>query len=158
MNWLPQHKLIVFAMMIVVLLIAPGCGTKYPKTVKVKAHVTLDGKPFPNAQVFLNPSGGDRGALGVSDSNGVVATFSTFQANDGVVPGTHKVSIMSKLPPPMPGTTSTPEQERMEKAQREDPNNITPPFPAKYQAGDTSGLTVTIDGKTKEIAIEMTSN
>ncbi|MCL2117775.1 MAG: hypothetical protein FWH27_05020 [Planctomycetaceae bacterium] len=158
MNLTHQLRLTPIALTILVVLFMPGCGSKYPKTIKVKAKVTLDGNPFPNAQVFLNPAGGDRGAMGISDGNGIVAAFSTFQSNDGVLPGTHKVSIMSKLPPPMPGTTTTPEQERVEREQRENPDNVTPPFPAKYQAGDTSGLTVTIDAKTKEISIEMTSN
>ena len=139
------------------LILLPGCGSRYPKTYKIKAVVTLDGKPFPNARVFFSPVNGDRGALGVTDKDGVVTAFSTFQANDGVLPGEHRVSIMPKIPPPMPGTTTTPEQERMEKEMRDNPENATPYYPQKYRAPDTSGLTATIDPKTKEIKIEMLS-
>ncbi|MDR1957934.1 MAG: hypothetical protein LBQ54_02625 [Planctomycetaceae bacterium] len=140
-----------------IILLVSGCGSRYPKTVRVNAHVTLDGKPFPNVQVFLIPTNGERGALGISDREGYVAAFSTFQPNDGAVPGTHKVSVLPKLPPPMPGTTSTPEQIALEKEMRENPDNITPPFPAKYQVSETSGITVTVDSKTEEFTIEMTS-
>jgi hypothetical protein len=140
------------------LLLISGCGTKYPKTVRVNAYVTLDGQPFPNVQVFLSPINGERGALGVSDKAGYVAAFSTFQTNDGVIAGTHKVSILPKLPPPMPGTTSTPEQIALEKEKRENPDNITPPFPDKYQGSDTSEIVVTIDPKTKKFTVEMTSH
>jgi hypothetical protein len=140
------------------LLLISGCGSEYPKTVWVNAYVTLDGQPFPNVQVFLSPLNGERGALGISDKKGYVAAFSTFQTNDGVIPGTHKVSVLPKLPPPMPGTTSTPEQIALEKEQRENPDNITPPFPDKYQGSDTSGITVIIEPKTKNFMIEMVSN
>ncbi|MDR0611298.1 MAG: hypothetical protein LBG58_14410 [Planctomycetaceae bacterium] len=139
------------------LLLISGCGTKYPKTVRVNAYVTLDGQPFPNVQVFLSPTNGERGALGISDKKGFVAAFSTFQTGDGVIPGTHKVSVLPKLPPPMPGTTSTPEQIALEKEKRENPDNITPLFPEKYKDSDSSEITVTIDPKTKNFTIEMTS-
>ncbi|MDR2756226.1 MAG: hypothetical protein LBC20_11015 [Planctomycetaceae bacterium] len=139
------------------LLLISCCGNRYPKMVRVNAHVTLDGQPFPNVQVFLSPLNGERGALGISDKEGFVTSFSTFQTGDGVISGTHKVSVIPKLPPPMSGTTSTPEQIALEKKMREAPDNITPPFPDKYKSLDTSGITVIIEPKTKEITVEMTS-
>ena len=136
-----------------------GCGPSYPTTVKIKVKVTLDGKPFPNARVFIAPSDGSHGALGVTDALGIASAFSTFLTDDGVVPGEHKVSINSKLPPPMPGTTVSETQAKLEAEQRNDPTNQTPPFPGKYKAVDTSELKITVGPKDKgkEFLVEMKS-
>jgi hypothetical protein len=71
---------------------AIGCGGEGP--VKIKAKVTLDGKPLQGATILLQRSDGHRkrGAVGESDADGMVR-FTTFQRGDGVLPGEYKVVV-----------------------------------------------------------------
>lgn len=75
-----------------------GCGgEEKPQTVLVSGLVTLDGKPLPKGTVtFQSKSKGDgslkRPAIGQIDSSGRVQ-LSTFEAGDGVIPGSYTVVI-----------------------------------------------------------------
>jgi hypothetical protein len=70
-----------------------GCGTRL---VDLQARVTLDGKPLGGASVTLYTVGATRNrpAVGITNSEGVVQHFMTFQPNDGVKPGNYKVAVM----------------------------------------------------------------
>lgn len=115
-----------------------GCGGgDYPETVEVNGRVTLDGEPLPNAIVTFMPTDGQRTASGTTNAQGEFS-LSTFEPGDGAVPGEHKVAVMPKEPPPMPGSSS-PGDTGEEKSE-----NYTPPFPARYGQPGTSGLTATV--------------
>ena len=68
------------------LLVAPiGCGSGL---IDLRARVTLDGEPVESASVTLMSSDAkrNRSAYGTTDAEGRVR-FSTFQPDDGVLPG-----------------------------------------------------------------------
>jgi hypothetical protein len=72
-----------------------GCGKG---TVDVDARVQLDGQPLEGASVTLIGFGDTRNrpATGISDVQGKVR-FTTFEPDDGVLPGEYKV-LISKMP------------------------------------------------------------
>lgn len=74
------------------LLACCGCGNGM---IDLKAKVTLDGKPLDGAAVSLISTGETRNriATGMTDANGCVR-FTTFQPNDGVLPGEYKVVVI----------------------------------------------------------------
>jgi hypothetical protein len=75
-----------------ILLASLGCGKKL---VNLKARVMLDGQPLKGASVSLVSVGEkrNRGATGLSDDEGYVR-FTTFKPNDGVLPGSYKVTVI----------------------------------------------------------------
>ena len=77
---------------LLLLIVAIGCsGGK--KTVKVEGVIKVDGKPEAGLQVkFVNQEKGGRDADGTTDENGVFH-LSTFNTNDGAMPGSYKVTI-----------------------------------------------------------------
>ncbi len=128
----------------VVLLIAVliGCGgPATPSTSKVTGTVTYKGAPLANVNVTFTPEEG-RPGTGTTDDQGRYR-LTTFEPNDGAVPGTHRVTITpgpTSEPPPMP--------ESSEQARASAP---AAPFPARYMRPDDSGLTATVEsGKTGE--------
>ena len=67
-----------------------GCGKNKP--VRVKGVVTLDGEPVEGAVVtFLSEQGG-RNATGRTAPDGSFE-LSTFERNDGALPGNYKVTV-----------------------------------------------------------------
>ena len=109
-----------------------GCGSGNPATAKVTGTVTVDGQPIQGAVVVFHPATG-RAATGVTDAAGKFA-LTTFEGQDGALPGEHKVAI-SKPPEnePMPGT---PEAENYKPEAAID---------VTYSNPETSGLTATVD-------------
>ena len=83
------------ALATVILIAALGCGGDL---VDVRARLTLDGEPLESAAVTLVSTGDvrNRSAYGTTDSEGRVR-FSTFKAEDGVLPGAYKV-VVTKAP------------------------------------------------------------
>jgi hypothetical protein len=71
-----------------------GCGgNSNPTTYKVIGVVTVDGKPIDGATVsFTDVANGPHAAVSKTDSEGKYA-LTTFEAGDGAVPGTYKVSV-----------------------------------------------------------------
>jgi hypothetical protein len=100
-----------------------GCG---PSMQEVTGTVTSAGKPVPNVQVVYLGSTGETG-LGKTDGSGKYAV--------SVPPGKYQVSVT--LPP---GEATIPDSS--------DPYAIQNkfPFPAKYAAPGTSGLTYEVTG------------
>jgi hypothetical protein len=104
---------------------------------KVTGNVTVAGQPTADILVTFTPATG-RPATGKTDASGNF-TLSTFSANDGAVPGSHKVKFTDARP--------TPEQ-----PSDQPPAPIPPPpFNAKYVSEATSGITAEVEqGKTNE--------
>lgn len=81
---------------LLILLLAVGCGAA-KKTSKVEGVVIVDGKPMPGVAVkFVNQDKKSRDADGYTDENGVFR-LTTFNTNDGAVPGSYKVTLSKPL-------------------------------------------------------------
>jgi hypothetical protein len=99
------------------LLAGAGCGDR--KTVKVRGVVTLDGEPLPRAAVlFQHQDQGGRDANGFTDNSGTFR-LSTFDPDDGALPGNYKVVIQFtgeslEVPPDL----KTPEEVQKELGKR----------------------------------------
>jgi len=114
----------VFSLGLALLLFATGCGESRPRTVPVTGLVTLDGEPVADASITFYPENG-RPATGRTDAEGIY-TLTTFETNDGAVPGQHRVSISKQT---IPESNST-----------EDLEAIKSEVPEVYSNADTSGL------------------
>jgi hypothetical protein len=85
---------VLASFLIAVSLTALGCNSR--GLVDVHVRVTLDGKPLEGASVTLYGTGEarNRPASGMTNADGVVEHFTTFEPNDGVLPGEYKASVM----------------------------------------------------------------
>jgi len=138
-----------------------GCGSGL---VDVSAQVKLDGKPLDGASVSLVSSGEsrNRSASGRTNADGIVR-FTTFQPDDGVLPGVYKVVVV-KAPSSadeeiLPIDPNKPEDmERYRKMQSE---SILPytrtALPREYLNPATTPLACTIEEGTKEVVFELES-
>ena len=79
-----------------ILLGVTGCGHRRPTTYPVSGVVTLDGKPVSGATVMLRPEAGGRPAVGTTNERGEFK-LTTFQQNDGALPGKYAVSVVKKI-------------------------------------------------------------
>jgi hypothetical protein len=131
------------------LISTSGCGSSGTETVPVTGKVTCKGQPVVKASVVFMPvtsTGGGRPATGETDANGMYS-LSTFEVNDGAVPGEHRVSIVivSDEPEPPPGA----KEARFWKPPLQ-------PFADKYTQPETSGLTATVErGKENSLDFDL---
>ncbi|HWE39456.1 MAG TPA: hypothetical protein VG406_23090 [Isosphaeraceae bacterium] len=85
--------------LLVLLAIAPcwGCGRGQAaaapvKTLPVKGTVRYNGKPVTQGTIKFEPEGPGREATGAIQPDGTF-TLSTYEPDDGAVPGPHRVAI-----------------------------------------------------------------
>lgn len=115
------------------LMLFAGCGDGRPKRVPVSGRVLIDNKPLTSGYVRVVPAG-DREAKGTIGPDGRF-TLTTFDANDGCVVGTHPIAIIA--------------------TRQVSSNAIERLVPKKFEEATTSGKTVTIDGPTDDLVIEL---
>ena len=82
--------------MLLLILLASGCGPSRPPTVKVTGTVIYRGSPVSAADVNFIPADG-RPASGRTNEQGRF-TLTTFMPGDGVLPGEHIVMIGKQEP------------------------------------------------------------
>lgn len=75
------------------LLTALGCGEGRPERVPASGRVLIDGLPLEHGFVQVVPEG-DRPATGQLGPGGRF-TLTTFEENDGVVPGRHPAAVIA---------------------------------------------------------------
>lgn len=121
---------------ILLALLLVGCGGE--KLVPASGKVTLDGKPLETGSIQVVPDQG-RPAYGNIGAGGHFELMTDDKK--GVLPGTHKVVVSAQE---ITGTEDTGEVARQ----------ITP---LRYASLDKSDLTVTIDGPTEDLLIELSS-
>jgi len=114
-----------------------GCGSGRPETVPVSGVVLLDGQPLKAEGTVRVIPKKDRAATGEIDPATGRFTLTTFEKNDGCVPGTHTVTVMAR--------------------QTIDDTQMRWLIPEKYSQPGTSGLTVKVDGPTDDVKIELKS-
>ena len=120
-----------------ILALTFGCGSGRPETVPVSGVVLLDGQPLKAEGTVRVIPKKDRAATGEIDPATGRFTLTTFDKNDGCVRGTHTVTVLAR--------------------QTIDNTQMRWLIPEKYSQPGTSGLTVTIDGPTDQIKIELQS-
>lgn len=135
-----EHAAVVAAAL-VLSLSATGCGPSRPAVVPAAGIVTLDGKPLAGGFIRLVPAA-SRPATGAIGPDGRF-TLGTFAESDGCVPGTHGVEVIGPLPAGGEAAAAVPAP--------------TVTVPARYRDAQTSGLTITIAGPTRDLTIPLTT-
>ena len=119
------------------MVLGAGCGGGRPERVPVSGQILLDGRPLDGAdlaRIHIVPDNA-RPAIGKVDKEGRFS-LTTFEDNDGCVPGKHRAAVIY----------NTPLGER----------GIRWLLPKKYADPLTSDLMVTINGPTDDLKIELT--
>ena len=114
-----------------------GCGDGRPERVPVSGVVLLDGVPLKAAGTVRVIPKGARPATGEIDPASGRFTLGTFDKADGCVPGTHTVTVIAR--------------------QTVDDKQIHWLTPEKYSQPGSSGLTITVDGPTDQVKLELKS-
>lgn len=123
-----------YTILSMLLLSLLGCGRGLPDRVPVSGTVLIDGKPLTSGSIMLIPTN-ERPAGGSISPEGRF-TLSCYERDDGVVPGTHKVTVQA-----------------VEHLSLTESRWLVPP---KYGDPATSALEVTIDGPTDDLVINLT--
>jgi len=113
-----------------------GCGDGRPKRVPVSGQILIDGAPLAagtDGFIRIEPADG-RAATGRIDPNDGTFTLSTYESEDGCIEGTHAVAVIVNAT--LPG-------------------RVVSLIPEHYGETETSELTVTIDGPTDSLRIEL---
>lgn len=118
--------------------------------------VTHNGQPVAGATVSFVDEAGTAPAFGQTDAQGV-AKMKTYEEEDGVVYGTHRISVIKSE---IVGEQEAADQDSEEydplAAEQGPPVMIKPLIPAKYASPVTSGLTAQInDDSPEEMKIEL---
>ncbi|MBA2117007.1 hypothetical protein [Bremerella alba] len=130
-----SKSLLVSAALTALMLV--GCGDGRPAVVKTSGQVFLNGEPLifkGDGFVQVIPAD-NRPATGMINPSDGTFTLTTFDNDDGAVPGEHAVTILVKALGP--GGQSV---------------NL---LPTEYTEMETSGLTVVIDKPTDSLKIEL---
>jgi hypothetical protein len=133
------------------LVFAAGCGGS-SDTIPVHGSVTLDGKPLPGAVILyqpndVGPNKPSRTAQGTIMTDGTYS-MSSYQPNDGVLPGEYTV-VIANLPPTV----------AFDQFSKAPPTPAGPKIPAIYMDPSRTPLKATVptSGGTQEINFEMKS-
>lgn len=128
------YGLLVLFLVLSSLASITGCSDGLPGRVPVSGIVLIDGQPLETGSIMVIPTG-ERPAAGSLGPGGRFS-LTTYELNDGVVAGTHQVTVQAT----------------------ERPNESTTRWltPKKYGEAATSGLSVTIEEATDKLVIELT--
>ena len=118
--------------------VGDGFAKQRPSVVSAKGTITYQGTPLVDAVVVFSPTNGTHAAAARTDGKGRFV-MQAFPPNDGVVPGTYKVSIVKHEEPA--DATSPQQGDADEPRQTPAPRLLTP---KKYAIAEQSGLSVQI--------------
>jgi len=113
-----------------------GCSGGREPTYPVEGTVTLQGKPLSGGMIMFRPAKGPV-ATGKLDEQGRFR-LSTYGDGDGAVAGNHAVRLV------MPDKTFDVSPDELEFTTDFETLRNEPPFPSKYLAFETSGLTAPV--------------
>jgi hypothetical protein len=111
-----------------------GCDDR-PARVPVSGTVTIDGEPVEHGTIMVVPT--DMKAAFGKIGPGGKFSLTTFEENDGVVTGTHKVTVTATEPQPGGQKWHAPQE---------------------YSDLAKSDVTVTVDGPTEDLKVELSWN
>jgi hypothetical protein len=131
-SWKPWRSKALFASLAIAVL--SGCSDGRPERVPVSGKVLIDGQPLETGNIRVYAAA-NRAASGKIEPDGSFK-LSTYEFGDGVVPGTHMVSVTaSKLL---------------------NPKTVRWLAPKKFSDASTSGLTLEVTEPTSEAQIDLT--
>jgi hypothetical protein len=133
------------ACLFLVVLIS-GC-TK-TRTSPVVGDIRLDGKPLAGAAIQFVAQGKGHDATAETDKNGHFV-MSTFQPQDGVLPGSYKVVISPPLGQADTTNYGSADDAMSAAAKRPTKKDAASSFPAKYSRPDQTPLTQDVPVKGK---------
>lgn len=116
------------------LVAVTGCGDKRPRRVPVSGTVSYKNSALPQSEVIFIPQDNTKGirARGRANDRGEFV-LTTFDRDDGVVPGVYKVAVFAYKPGSGAPNAST----RI--------TSVGPPaIPERYFNHDSSGLTAVV--------------
>ena len=130
----PWSKRSLIALLPVIGSLSTGCGDGRPTRVPVSGRVVIDGQPLERGNIRFYPAS-NRPASAALGPGGRFS-LTTYELNDGCVPGKHPVSVS--------GTELI--------------NNTTQRWyaPKKYAQPSTSGLEFVVTDETDEANIDLT--
>lgn len=131
---LGQHRWRYFVLLALSVACTVGCGDGRPGRVKVSGTVLIDGQPLERGTVMFIRDGA-RASRGKIEEDGSY-TLTCYEFNDGVIPGTYKVTVSSSM---TVGETATKWF-----------------APKEYSSLATSGLEFTVEEETPDLKIELT--
>jgi hypothetical protein len=122
-----------------------GCGGR--GTTPVEGVITLEGAPLPGATVLFVPDGTGKGrpASGFTSPEGVFR-LTTFQPDDGALPGSYRVVVRKTAAARDPGTAEQSAQERAlaKYGDKALARGKKPAMPGRYASFDTTPLRCTV--------------
>jgi hypothetical protein len=121
-----------------------GCGHRGPEVVPVEGTVTFGGGPWPKPGVLYFTidavAAGVPGRPAIADFNiDGRLTVTSFKKGDGLVPGKYKIGIECWETPPQMGSPVKPKSY----------------VPKKFQAANTSGLSVTVEPGQRLVKLDL---
>lgn len=128
---MPSQILLALAL---ALLPCVGCSDGLPHRVPVSGIVLIDGEPLTRGSIQVIPKG-ERPAGGAIGPDGRFS-LSCYERNDGVIPGTHLVTVQA--------------------TKQLSPRETLWMTPKKYGNAGTSGLSITVTEPTDNAKIELT--
>lgn len=148
-----QFRLKAYSLAVLPLvMVVVGCGdSDRLSRAQVTGTVTLDGKPINVATIIFRPSSGRAGRGLVKD--GEIVSAATYDLDDGIVLGSHKIAIQPILADVKPAASRIDEDQGVETgkspqatSQEAPPGKVTTilHIPSKYRYPDRSGLTADI--------------
>jgi hypothetical protein len=129
-----MHPRMLFLLTVCLFMSTAGCGDGRTQRFPVSGQVTIDGVPLEHGFVQVIPAN-DRPATGKIGSDGRFQ-LTTYEPNDGCVPGTHKVAIIAN--------------------ETLDPRSQKWHAPKSYMDPTTSELEVTVTEATSPLKLELT--
>jgi hypothetical protein len=137
-----QAALGVGILLVVALIVGCSRAGSAP-TSKVTGTIKHKGAPLANVNVTFTPDEG-RPGTGTTDAQGQYS-ITTFELNDGAVPGRHRVTITPGGETPMP------------ESPQEAARGPAAPFAAKYMQLDKTDLTAQVEsGKSNQFDFDLT--
>jgi hypothetical protein len=118
----------------VLLSLLSGCGDDRPTRIPASGRVLIDGQPLEHGFVQVTPQG-DRPATGKLGPGGRF-TLTTFDSDDGVVPGRHPAAVIA--------------------VESIDAGSQRWHAPKKYIDSAGSGLTVEVEAPTDSLELNLT--
>ncbi len=147
---LASNSIWTFIPLVFTIMLFAGCSGRAGSLTSVSGVVKANGKRVSQGEIMFYPSGGGRPAMGIIGPDGRYK-LTSFKAGDGVVPGSHKVTITvqtSSLPKGVEEVNSV-EEETSFSWERE---RVTWVIPEKYSVLHSTTLTAEVEkGKAMEI-------